>query len=159
MRPVEQRRLPVTASIYDRGAERLFDAIAATCDPRAGFAARVEAGLRAGLSFLARDPILARTRVVEAELDEQALRRRQHWQERGSELLRGAALSLESHPDLDFMERTLIGGISSLIAQQVVAGEAGNLELLLPGLLEFVLIFYLGPAEVARIARAARTAS
>jgi hypothetical protein len=148
----------VTATIYDHGAKRLLEAIAATCDPRAGFAARVEAGLRSSLSLLAGDPVLARTLTVEADFDEQALYRRQHWQERCSVLLADAAMSLESHPDLDFMELTLIGGISSLIAQRVVAGEAENLEQLLPGLLEFVLIFYLGPAEVARIARAAHTA-
>jgi hypothetical protein len=149
----------VTATIYDRGAERLFAAITATCDPQAGFAARVEAGLRSGLSLLAGDSVLARTLTVEVEFDMQALHRRRHWQERCAALLADAATSLESHPDLDFMETTLIGGISSLIAQRVVAGETENLEQLLPSLLEFVLVFYLGPAEVARIARAARTAS
>lgn len=57
-------------------------------------------------------------------------------------LLGGAATTLDSHPDLDFVEPTLVGGISRLIARQVLAGEAEDLERLLPAILEFVFAFY-----------------
>jgi hypothetical protein len=142
---------------YDRGAERLFEAVVAACDPQAGFAARVEAGLRSSLSLLAADPTLARTLAVHAGVGEQVMRRHQYWQERFAALL-GAAANVLDSPGPDFREPTLIGGISWLIAQQVLAGEAESLERQLPGLLEFVLVFYLDPDEVAPIAGAARTA-
>jgi hypothetical protein len=138
----EQRPLPVTAKAYDRGAERLFEAIVATCNPRADFAARVEAGLHASLSLLAADPNLARTLTFRAELSDDALLRRRHWHERYAVLLGGAATTLDRPPDLDSVELTLIGGISHLIARQILAGEAEDLERLLPGILEFAFAFY-----------------
>jgi hypothetical protein len=135
---------------YDRGAARLFDALVATCDPQADFAARVEAGLRSALSFLAADPSLARALTVRVGVGEEVLRRHQHWQERFAVLLGGAATALDNRPDLDFVEPILIGGVLWLIGQQVLAGEAEDLERQLPGLLEFVLVFYLDRDEIAQ---------
>lgn len=140
---------------YDRGAERLFDAVVATCDPKADFAARVEAGLRAGLSLLAAEPSLARTLTVRAGVGEEGLRRHRYWQERFAVLLGGAATAVAPHPALDFIEPILIGGVLWLIGQQVLAGEAEDLERQLPGLLEFVLVFYLDRDEIAQLPNAA----
>lgn len=155
MSALEPRRLPVTPGIYDRGAERVFDAVLATCDPGAGFAVRVEEALRSSLSVLAADPVLTRTLTVSSGLDEDALRRQRHWHLRFAALLDGAAAELDGHPGPDFMGPTLIAGVSHLLAQQVLAGGAEDLKHLLPSLLEFVLVFYLDSEEAARLARAA----
>lgn len=155
---IEPTRLPVTALTYDRGAEPVFEAVVATCDPKADFAARVAAGLRSCLSLLAADPARARTLTVSAELSEEALRRRQHWLERYSVLLGAAATSLDDHPSVDFMELPLVSGVSYLVAQQVLLGKAKDLEQQLPSLLKFILVFYLDRDEAARLAREASSA-
>jgi AcrR family transcriptional regulator len=52
-------------------------------------------------------------------------------------------------------EQALVGGISALLVRRLKAGEAGNLEDLLPDLHELVLTSYLGRKEAQRLARAA----
>ena len=143
----EQGFLPVTAGAYERGAERLLEAVVSACDPQADFAARVEAGLSAGLSLFAADPGLARLLVVRTELSEEAIGGHRRWQERCATLLREAAASLDLPPTPPFLERLLIAGVFSLIAEPVHAGKAEELGRLLPDLLEFVLVFYADPAR------------
>jgi hypothetical protein len=50
-------------------------------------------------------------------------------------------------------EEALVGGMVSLISRRIFAGRAGELESLLPDLVEFTLTPYLGSAEAAKIAR------
>jgi AcrR family transcriptional regulator len=52
-------------------------------------------------------------------------------------------------------EQALVGGISTLLVRRLKAGEAGNLEDLLPDLHELVLTSYLGRKEAQRLARVA----
>lgn len=47
----------------------------------------------------------------------------------------------------------MVGGISTLLARRLKAGEAGNLEDLLSDLQELVLTSYLGRNEAQRLAR------
>jgi AcrR family transcriptional regulator len=49
-------------------------------------------------------------------------------------------------------EEALVGGMVSLISRRVMAGEAEQLEFLLPDLVEFVLTPYLGSSEALRVA-------
>jgi hypothetical protein len=77
---------------------------------------------------------------------EAAIHLRQRWRNRYADLLRRAvdrAPEAVTHPR--FLEPTLVGGISTLIARKVIAGRGEQLQELLPGLLEFVLASYLGP--------------
>ena len=149
----EPTRLPVTGRAYDRKAARLFEAGIAACDPKADFATRVAIALRSCLSLLAADPTLARMLIVSAELSEETLRRRQYWLERYAVLLGAAATSLDDHPGVEFMELTLVSGVSYLIARQVLLGKTEDLEQQLPSLLEFILVFYMDRDEAARIAQ------
>jgi hypothetical protein len=142
----------------DHAAERLRDAVLAPCATRADFPGKVEAALRVTLRLLAADPELAHLLTAQPYVggDEQALRAQQHWQSRFGDMLRDAAAghpAPASRPR--FLEPFLIGGVRFQIGRQVLAGEAAQLERLLPDLLEPLLAFYLGPEEAGRIARAA----
>lgn len=138
--------------------ESLLEAVESACDPRAGFVENVESALHAGLAFLAANPDLAhRLTVAPFAAGESAARRHRRWLERCGDLLRAAAESgsdAPTHPD--FVEPTIIAGVTWQISRYVLADRAERLEQLLPDLLEFTLVFYLDPAEVHRIARAAR---
>lgn len=49
-------------------------------------------------------------------------------------------------------ERGLLGAVNSMIGRQVIAGEGGRLEDLLPDLTQFILTPYIGAADARRIA-------
>jgi hypothetical protein len=126
------------------------------CDPRTGFAKRVETALRDSLALLAASPALARLLTVEVRIgDEEVTRRQRYWHKRFGALLRHAARAdpeIPTHPH--FLEVTLIGAISWLIASRVLSDRTGELEQLLPSASELILACYLGPEEAARITRA-----
>jgi hypothetical protein len=149
---------PHTAEEYDHAAKLLLDSIEAACSGCVDLAGRVESALRAGLAFLATNHELASLLTVEPyKLGRDLALRHQHWLERYGALLRGAAsgeFDAPVHPD--FVEPTIVAGISWQISGLVLAARAEQLGRLLPDLLEFTLVFYLGPAEASRIARAAR---
>ncbi len=132
------------AVVYERGAQRLHDAITAVCDPHASFADRVQAALRAALALLAADPDLARLLTVEPYLDDDdTFLRYQHWKKHyGALLRRAAAESPEASTNPPFVEPALIGGLRSQIAHRVLVGETNRLEDLLPGFTEFLLAYY-----------------
>jgi len=50
----------------------------------------------------------------------------------------------------------LIGGISFLVSRRVLAGQAEQLERLLPDLLQFTLAYYLVPQDASPSAQARR---
>jgi hypothetical protein len=54
----------------------------------------------------------------------------------------------------DSTEEALVGGMVSLIARRIVAGQTDELESLLPDLVEFTLAPYVGNDEAASFARA-----
>lgn len=150
----EARALPVTVATYERQAARLFDAVRGACDSQTGFAARMEAGLRVTLELFASEPKLARDLLTLPPYGgaavEETSRCRQRWSKRFGGLLRGAADtdSIRSC-ELDFLEPVLIGGIVSLVSREILTGDPERLPQLLPGLLEFLLIFYVAPPATA----------
>jgi hypothetical protein len=148
----DSRGLPVTLDTYERQAARLFDAVRGACDPQVGFVARMEAGLGAALELFASEPKLARDLLLppyDGAVEERS-RGRQRWCERFGGLLRSAADtdSIRSR-ELDFLEPVLIGGIVSLVSREILTGDPERLPQLLPGLLEFLLIFYVAPPATA----------
>lgn len=151
-------RSPASLDIRERGAQRLYQEIAATYDPRVGFAKGVEAALRATLALFAADPDLARLLTAEPfPEDEASIACYRRWKKRYGALLRHAAAGCPEasvHPP--FVEPVLIDGIRSQISRRVLAGKTAELEALLPVLLEFVLVYYLDPQQTASYVRAAR---
>ena len=117
----------------------------------------VRAGLAAMLEFLTSEPHLARLSMVEAlvagpvvvERYDAAIQSLVPYfaagrEGRSAEVLAGLSSTTEE---------ALVGGIVSLISRRIFADRAGELEALLPDLVEFALTPYLGSTEAAKVAR------
>jgi AcrR family transcriptional regulator len=113
---------------------------------------RVEAGLAAFLAYIAREPALARTCMVEAlaggtaamQAHEEAL------QSFVSLFRLGRAVSPYGEELPETLEEALIGGVFRILYQRLSLAETDQkIEELLPELVEFTLTPYLG-AEAAR---------
>jgi AcrR family transcriptional regulator len=136
------------AAAHEAAHERLLGVLTFPCYARSGLGERVEGSLGAGLAFLASEPELARLLAVEAPAAGQEIAKRHHeWMNRYGALLRRAALG---QPEIVMppraIEPVIVGGISSSIAEQVLAGRTKRLPELLPGLTAYVLSCYRSPA-------------
>jgi AcrR family transcriptional regulator len=121
-----------------------------------GWPQQVLAASRAVLGFLASEPDLARLCLVESRSAGPAVAAR--FNEAVGELTpllrQGRAERPEGERPLpDSTEDTTIGALVSLTYRKAAAGEAGQLEELLPDCAELVLLPYLGPDEAAGLAR------
>jgi AcrR family transcriptional regulator len=116
------------------------------------------AAAREALAFLAAEPDLARLCLVESQSAGPAVAARFHEAvrelvpplERGRSERAAGARALPAGT-----EESTIGALVSLAGRKVAGGQAERLEDLLPDFTEFILSPYLGPAEAARLARAA----
>jgi AcrR family transcriptional regulator len=117
----------------------------------------VRAGIAAMLEFLTAEPHLARLSMVEAlvagpvvvERYDAAIQSLVPYFEAGrkgrpADVLAGLSPTTEE---------ALVGGMVSLISRRIFAERTGELEALLPDLVEFTLTPYLGSAEAAQVAR------
>jgi AcrR family transcriptional regulator len=119
---------------------------------------RAVAATRAVLAFLASEPDLARLCLVESRGAGAAVTARFNdaVSAMAPLLAQGRAERPEGERPLpESTEDSTIGSLVSLAYRKVAAGEAERLDDLLPDCAEFVLSPYLGPAEAARLARAA----
>ncbi len=118
---------------------------------------QVVAASRAGLAFLASEPELARLCLVESRGAGPAITAR--FSEAVNELVPllrlGRAERSSGRPLPDSTEESTIGALVSLAYSKVSAGEATQLEQLLPDFAEFILSPYLGAEEAAKLARQA----
>ena len=113
--------------------------------------ARVNAGLAAFLSYVASEPALARTCMVEAiSAGPASVQRYEESLQSFIPLFRiGRTVSPQGHQLPATLEETVIGGIFWVIYQRIIEGETERIAGLLPELVEFALTPYLG-AEGAR---------
>ena len=113
------------------------------------------AATRAVLAFLAAEPDLARLCLVESRGAGPAVAAR--FNEAVGEIAPLLAQGRAERPEGERLpastEDSTIGSLVSLVHRKVAAGEAEQLEDLLPDCAELVLLPYLGPAEAARLAR------
>ena len=140
------------ATEYERGAERVWVAVAVALRPDADFATQVEAALRVALGRLAAEPALAHLLVVRPFAGgSEALGCYERWLRRCAEALRKAAArdpDAYGHPP--FFEPALVSDVCAQLGRQLGADPA-RLEDLLPGLLELVHACYFGPERAARL--------
>jgi AcrR family transcriptional regulator len=120
--------------------------------------AAAQAGIAAMLGFLAAEPNLARLAMVEAMVAGPVVVERydaavQTFLPYLADGRKGASKKVLDRLS-DSTEEALVGGMVSLVARRIVAGQAAELESLLPDLTEFVLAPYVGNDEAAKIARA-----
>lgn len=108
--------------------------------------ARVQSGLAALLRYVASEPALARTCIVETlSAGPAAVGRYEHSIQAFVPLFRmGRKVSSKELPRL--LEETIVGGIFWTLHRQIVGGETERAGELLPELVEFSLTPYLGAA-------------
>lgn len=115
---------------------------------------RVSAGLAAFLGYVASEPALARTCMVEAfSAGPAAVERYEQSLQAFIRLFRlGRAVSPNGKNLPPMTEEVIVGGIFKVIDDRVTAGETEQIEELLPELVEFVLSFYLDPEAAKGVA-------
>jgi AcrR family transcriptional regulator len=119
--------------------------------PVESWPARVDAGLSAFLHYVAGEPALARTCIVEAlSAGPASLARYEESLQSFIPLFRiGRKVSPHGEDLPETLEETIVGGIFWIIYQRIIRGETEQIERLRPELLEFALAPYLG-AEAAK---------
>ena len=112
---------------------------------------RVNAGLAAFLHYVASEPALARTCIVEAlSAGPASLARYEESLQSFIPLFRiGRKVSPRGEQLPETLEETIIGGIFWIIYQRIIMGQTEQIEELLPELVEFSLTPYLG-ADAAK---------
>ncbi|MGC1853487.1 MAG: TetR/AcrR family transcriptional regulator [Solirubrobacterales bacterium] len=135
----------------------LRELVGEAVEPVDGWPQQAIAATRAALGLFAREPDLARLCLVESRAAGPAVTARfnQAAGELAPLLRRGRAERPEGERLPNSTEDSTIGSLVSLVYRKVAAGEAAQLEDLLPECAELVLLPYLGPAEATRLARAA----
>lgn len=117
-----------------------------------GWEARLAAGLGAFLKYVASEPALARTCIVEALSAGPAAQER--YEQSLQAFLPLLRIGREDSPygdDLpDTLEETIVGGIFWVIYQRIVQGETEQIEALLPDLVDFALTPYIGAESAQR---------
>jgi AcrR family transcriptional regulator len=131
--------------------------IADAVEPIPDWPHRAIAATRAALAFLAAEPDLARLCLAESRGAGPAVTARLNKAvgEIVPLLRQGRGERPEGERLPDSTEDSTIGSLVSLAHRKVAAGEAAQLEDLLPDCAELVLLPYLGPAEATRLAREA----
>lgn len=125
--------------------EALRRVVAAACKVE-GWEGRVDAGLAAFLRYVASEPALAYTCIVEAlSAGPASLARYEESLEYFVALLRiGRETSPRGEELPETLEETIIGGIFWIIYQRIIRGETEQIETLRPELVEFALTPYIG---------------
>ena len=139
----------------DHAVEESLRRVVVAAEEVEGWEARLAAGLGAFLAYVASEPALARTCIVEAlSAGEAAQERYEQSLQAFVPLLRiGREASPHGDELPDTLEETIAGGIFWVIYQRIVLGETDQIEALLPDLVDFALTPYIG-AESARRATA-----
>jgi AcrR family transcriptional regulator len=133
----------------DDVARRLHAEVAAAFATADGFADRIEAGLAALLGFLARHPSSADMCLVQLmAAGPEAVERRSVGLRDATMLVLGAVahdLPQRGRPP-EIVAEGLVGGMYEIVSARVVTGRVDRLPELLPDLMHFALLPYLGPA-------------
>lgn len=115
---------------------------------------RLTAGLAAFLHYVATEPALARTCIVEAlSAGPAAIERYERSIQAFVPFFRIGRDAASGGGELpQTLEETIVGGIFWILYQRIVMGQVGQIEELLPELVEFALTPYLGAAAAKQAA-------
>jgi AcrR family transcriptional regulator len=113
---------------------------------------RVAAGLAAFLGYVAEEPALARTCVIEALSAGDAARERYERSLQAFVPLFQVGRKQSPHGDHlpDTLEEMIVGGIFWLLYRRIALGETEQIEELLPELVDFALAPYIGADSAQR---------
>jgi AcrR family transcriptional regulator len=145
----------VCIAAFEKGVEDLRPLLVEAYRGEDEWSLQVRAALAALLADFAEYPAVARLLTVEPFVaGPEVARRHKAVIEEMTPYLREGRRQREGGSSLpDTAERGILGALNSMIARQVTAGQAGELEQLLPDLAQFVLTPYLGAVEARRLAR------
>jgi AcrR family transcriptional regulator len=134
-------------------AESLRRVQEAAADVR-GWPAQVNAGLAAFLGYVAEQPALARTCIVEALAAGAAAAERHEVSIQAFVpfFRMGRELSPDGDELPETLEETIVGGIFWIVHQRIVTGQVSGIEELLPELVEFALTPYMGAVAAKQVA-------
>jgi AcrR family transcriptional regulator len=131
-------------SAVNEVATRLEESCAGIDDD---WVARIAAGLRAFLTYIAENPAAARMCLIEAmSATPAASARYDHAMQRFVDLLQQNAPADTGLPET--IEETLVGGVAWILHQKIRRGEAEQALDLMPDLLDFVLSPYHGVGKL-----------
>ena len=142
---------------FDTVSEQLRERVDESFKAEDDWAHAARAGIGAMLTFLAAEPNLVRLAMVEALVAGPVVVER--YDAAVQTFIPYFAAGREGRPKKvlkrlsDSTEEALVGGMVSLVSRRIVAGQAEELESLLPDLTEFTLAPYVGSDEAARVAR------
>jgi AcrR family transcriptional regulator len=143
---------------FDVVVGHLRELVAEAAEGVDGWPQQAIAATRAALAFLASEPDLARLCLVESRGAGPAVTKRfnEAVGEMAPLLRQGRAERPEGKRLPDSTEDSTIGSLVSLAHRKVAAGEAEQLEDLLPDCAELILLPYLGPSEASHLAKLAK---
>jgi AcrR family transcriptional regulator len=138
---------------YDDAVERIRERVLAACEGSEDWATGVLAALTALLDLLAAEPAQAGLVLVEGLRAGRGVYDRYQvaLQSFVPRLREGAPAPQGGKPAPAATDEAVVGGIASLLARRVLAGETAKLGELLPEIAEFALTPYIGAAEARRI--------
>lgn len=140
---------------YEDAIERIREQVLAACGKyaKSQWPSRVRAGIESLLSTLAKDPALASISLVEGlRAGRGVYDRYQAAVESFVAYLRDGAPAGPGGEEVpEATDEAVVGGIASLLGRRVLAGDAEQIDQLLPEVLEFALTPYLGSDEARRI--------
>jgi AcrR family transcriptional regulator len=145
-----------SVAAYDWVMGELRERIGRAAEGAGDWPHAVKAGIGAMLRFFAAEPNLARLVMVDAPAAGPVLL--EQYDAAIQSLFPYLRLGRDGHlPETPAshsatIEKAVVGGMVTVISSRIHDGEVGELEFLLPGLVEFTLTPYLGAAEAARIA-------
>jgi AcrR family transcriptional regulator len=144
------------AAAFDVVVDHIGGLVGEAVEVAADWPQRAVAAARSVLGFLASEPDLARLCLVESQSAGPAVATRFHAAvgELVPPLRLGRAERSSGRALPESTEEQVIGALVSLAGRKVAAGEAEQLEELLPDFTEFILSPYLGPDEASRLAAA-----
>jgi AcrR family transcriptional regulator len=136
----------------DQAVEEVLKRIVEATSEVEGWAARVAAGLRAFLGYVAEEPALARACMVEALAAGDAAQERfeQSMQSFLPLLRRGREDSPHGENLPETLEEAVAGGIFWVLYQRILPGETEGIEALWADLVAFTLTPYLGAESAQR---------
>lgn len=138
---------------YDDAVERIRERVLTACAEADDWATGVLAALTALLDLLAAEPAQAGLVLVEGLRAGRGVYDRYQvaLQSFVPYLRDGAPSPAGGQPPPEATDEAVVGGIASLLARRVLAGETPKLPELLPEIAEFALTPYIGAAEARRI--------
>ena len=146
---------------FDAAADALLATVQHAADGETTFEGKVTAGFRSFLETLAATPGPAQVCIVESlAAGPDAIARRTAVMEAFARLIENDAPARGGGPPVPApTAEMIVGGVYEVIFRRIAAGRVADLPALVPDLIEFALLPYVGAEAAADVARRVRAAA